>query len=69
MDALILRDDRCLDHDPGPGHPERAERLRKDDQQRVQDREAQQACEDEHRDLGDALEVVQEPESSLLTAS
>jgi len=28
MDTLILRDDRFLAHDPGPGHPESARRLR-----------------------------------------
>lgn len=27
MDTLILRDDRFLGHDPGPGNPERIERL------------------------------------------
>ncbi|MCB9897731.1 MAG: histone deacetylase [Planctomycetes bacterium] len=28
MDTLILRDDLFLEHDPGPGHPENAGRLR-----------------------------------------
>ncbi len=28
MDVLVLRDDAFLDHRPGPGHPERPERLR-----------------------------------------
>ncbi|MHC5009793.1 MAG: histone deacetylase family protein [Planctomycetota bacterium] len=28
MTTVILRDDRCLAHDPGPGHPENARRLR-----------------------------------------
>ncbi len=27
MDTLILRDPSCLEHDPGPGHPENAARL------------------------------------------
>jgi len=27
VDTLILRDDRFLEHDPGPGHPERRARL------------------------------------------
>lgn len=28
MTTLVIADERCLAHDPGPGHPERPERLR-----------------------------------------
>ena len=27
MDALLLTDERCLAHDPGPGHPEGRSRV------------------------------------------